>query len=69
MSQLSLMAVQQHLSSIDIPLVIVSFWLDSRALQKLTLTLFASVLVAFVKRWIPGVPYTAIWMLSLLIGS
>ena len=34
----SLMKMQQHLSSVSLPLVIVRFWLESRAPQKLTLT-------------------------------
>lgn len=49
---------KQFLSSPGFPFVVVSFWLDFRVLQKMTLTVFTSSLVVLGKEWSPGLPYS-----------
>lgn len=49
---------KQFLSSPGFPFAVVSFWLDFRVLQKLTLTVFTSSLVVLGKEWSPGLPYS-----------
>lgn len=49
----SLMKMQQHPSSVSLPLVIVRFWLESRAPQKLTLTVLCWCFSCFCEKMEP----------------
>lgn len=61
MPQCSLNAMQQLPSSLNFPLLVIKFLLDSRFLQKLILTkVFANFIVVFVEGWSSGDLYFAI---------